>query len=180
MIHKYIYFLREICSSWKGELTVRLWEWKGRETMVLHWWDITSLFGLINRLDDVNWPLLRVSKLTYCALKLWWKAPNISFRNYFLWPTYIIISVDQTKLSNYFVTYCSNFCWMYTADPCLVKFVIDSNQLVYFLNGYWNSEWQKLIIFLEYVIMFCCNFVLPLKWLVWRNEAAWRTPECTD
>ena len=109
MIHKYIYFLREICSSWKGELTVRLWEWKGKETMVLHWWDITSLFGLINRLDDVNWPLLRVSKLTYCALKLWWKAPNISFRNYLLWPTYIIISVDQTKLSNSFVTYCSNF-----------------------------------------------------------------------
>ena len=38
--------------------------------MVLNWWDITSLFGLINRLDDVNWPLLGVSKLTYCALKL--------------------------------------------------------------------------------------------------------------
>ena len=48
--------------------------------VLLHWWEnITWYFGLINSIDNVDGPLLRVSKLTLWALVLliyllWWKA----------------------------------------------------------------------------------------------------------
>ena len=45
--------------------------WVSKETVVLHWWlSITRKFGVINWVDDANWPTLIVSKLMFRALAL--------------------------------------------------------------------------------------------------------------
>ena len=62
--------------------------------MVLRRWEtITGKFGFINWVDNVNWPLQRVSKLTFRALALRQSEWN-SLRS-----IYVINPVDNTKLS---------------------------------------------------------------------------------
>ena len=58
--------------------------------------------SIINCVNNIGWPLLRVSKLTFRALahhqSKWWRAyaQNNSFETHLQWPVYIINPVDNT------------------------------------------------------------------------------------
>ena len=57
---------------WNGEGSPERYLNEGsKESLVLRQYEtIATLFGIINWVDNVNWPLLRVSKLTFRALAL--------------------------------------------------------------------------------------------------------------
>ena len=70
-------------------------------------YEMTRWFGLINWVDNVNWPPYGVSKLRFQApfartsYSLWRRALEFQPRNSLRWPIYITNSVDKSESSCY-------------------------------------------------------------------------------